>query len=186
MTEKIRVELARSNINCLVESKHWKNIASVHLVFPDIENFYGVQARHTTKKGIVIKIETNSPEWKIKTETLVVSGFGEMYPVLCTDIGALFADKIDAITKKDRARHLYDIIFMLSRGYSVDARVLKALGIKEEPMKVLAERAARYTSSELKKLAEQIRPFLFDEKEAELILNAPAVIMQLLANRAHQ
>ena len=132
------------------------------------------------EEGMVIKVETNVPNWDIKKETQVITGFGEMFPIVSTDKGALFSDKIDALTKKTRGRHLYDIIFMLSNKYPFSQRVIDALGIKDEPLTLVEERVASFSKAELKKQAETLRPFLFDEKEADLIVNAHAIVPQLV------
>ncbi len=110
----------------------------------------------------------------------MVSGFGNMFPGVCTQSGALFADKIDALIKKNRARHLFDIMFMLSKKYPIDMSVLKALGIKDSPLEAILKRVKSFSTVELKKLAEQIRPFLFEESEADLIVHAHDVIPQLI------
>src|SRR5205814_8304211 len=102
--------------------------------FPENEEDYEVVYPHRRKEGIMIKFEANQPKWKIQTESLVITGFGNMFPVACTHSGALFADKIDALIKKNRARHLFDIMFMLSKKYPIYANVLKALGIKDPPL----------------------------------------------------
>jgi predicted nucleotidyltransferase component of viral defense system len=96
----------------------------------------------------------------------------------------LFADKIDALVKKNRGRHLYDIIFMLSNKYPIDRKVLKALGIKEDPLDLINKRVKGFARSELKRQAEVLRPFLFDEKEADLIINAHDTIPLLLKKYA--
>lgn len=177
---KIHVALGKEGVNVKLDFSHWENIFVAELVFPDIEKNYGVVSANSKKEGIMIKVEVNRPRWKIKTETLVISGFGFMYPVICTDKGALFADKIDALVKKNRARHLFDIIFMLSKKYRADKDVLKALGITEPPFDVILKRVNSFSLQELRKQAESLRPFLFDENEAELIVNAPAIVKQLI------
>ena len=125
-------------------------------------------------------METNRPKWKIKSETQVISGFGEFFPCICTDRGALFADKIDALTKKSRGRHLYDIMFMLSNKFPIDRNILKTFGIKDDPIKVISNRIKELSKTELKKQAETLRPFLFEESEAELLVNAHDIIPPLL------
>ena len=103
-----------------------------------------------------------------------------MYPVVCTSLGALFADKVDALARKNRARHLYDIIFMLSQDHPIDRDVLDALGLKADPLSLIAEKVKSLSVVDLKKLAEELRPFLFDENEACLIINAHTIIPQLI------
>lgn len=178
--EQIRGALGKEGLTAKLEFGHWGNILVAELIFPDIERTYGIVSPNSKKEGIVIKVETNLPAWEIKTETLAISGFGYIYPVVCTDRGALFADKIDALIKKNRARHLFDIIFMLSQKYPVDMNVFHSFKISDEPFAAILKRVADLSPQELKKQAESLRPFLFDENEAELIVNAPVIVKQLI------
>lgn len=110
----------------------------------------------------------------------MISGFGLMYPVVCTYKGALFADKIDAVIKKNIARHLYDIIFMVAHKFPIDRKVLKSLGLGDNPLSLIEKRVKEFTEKEIKNMAESLKPFLFDEKEVELVLKAKEIIPQLL------
>lgn len=179
--EETKIGLSRLGIKSKLEFDHWDNIFAAKLIFPEIEKQYNVVSPYSKKEGIVIKVETNKPKWKIKTVTQMVSGFGEFYPCICTDIGALFADKIDALIKKNRGRHLYDIIFMLANKYPIDKNVLRVLGIKKNPLEVISQRVNNLTITELKKQAEALRPFLFEESDANLIINAHDIIPSLIA-----
>ena len=179
--KNIHSSLKKEGLDIQLAFGHWDHLLVAEFVFPTIEKYYGVVSPNTREKGIVIKIEANQPRWKIKTETLVASGFGNMFPVVCTESGALFADKIDALIKKNRARHLFDIIFMLSKKYPIDTRVLKKfLAIKDPPLDAILKRVKAFSAAELKKQAESLRPFLFEESEAGLIIHAPEVIAQLI------
>ena len=68
--------------------------------------------------------------------------------------------------------------------YSIDKSILKKLGIKQDPMKVVLERVNRLSETELKKQAEILRPFLFDGSEADLIINAKVIIPSLIERYA--
>ncbi|MBI4712432.1 MAG: nucleotidyl transferase AbiEii/AbiGii toxin family protein [Planctomycetes bacterium] len=177
---KIAAELKRVGLNARPAFDHWDNIYAAKLVFPDVEKSYNIISRYSGKTGIMIKLETNKPHWQIKSETEMVAGFGEFYPCRCTQRGALFADKIDALAKKQRVRHLYDIIFMLANNYPVSQAVLGSLGIKKDPLDAIADRVAKFTGPELAKQAETLRPFLFDEREADLLANAHVIIPGLI------
>ena len=179
--KKVKLELSRLNIDSEVKFEHWKEIYSAKLILPDIEKNYNVISKYSKKAGIIIKVETNRPKWKIKKESLVVSGFGEIYPCICTDSGALFADKIDALDKKGRARHLYDIIFMLANKYPIDKAVLSVLNIEGDPLETIIKTVERFSAAELKKQAESLRPFLFEESEADLIINAHRIIPSMVS-----
>ena len=71
-------------------------------------------------------------------------------------------------------------MFMLSKKYPIDARVLKSLGVDDPPLEAILKRINSFSSAELKKQAESLRPFLFDENEAELLVNAQTIVPQLI------
>lgn len=179
-THVIARELKRLNIQCVVEFRHWKNIYASDLIFPEVEKEYRIVSEHSRKEGLVIKFETNSPKWKIEPQTEVISGFSELIPCQCTQRGALFADKIDALLTKTRGRHLYDIIFMLAQNYPVDIKVLRALGYNKDPLELILGRVKEFSARELKAQAQALRPFLFEEADAELIASAHSIIPSML------
>ncbi len=176
----IAQELKRLNIQCIVEFRHWKNIYAADLIFPEVEKEYRIVSKHSRKEGLVVKFETNSPQWKLEPQTEVISGFSELYPCQCTQKGALFADKIDALLTKTRGRHLYDIIFMLAQGYPIDIEVLRFLGYREDPLDLILNRVKEFSAHELNVQAQALRPFLFEEADAELIANAHSIIPSML------
>jgi len=181
LLEKVEVELKRIGMVLKVSFSHWGSMYVARLIFPEIEKGYNVISKYSKKEGIVIKVEANKLKKSINTETQVITGFGEFYPCICTDKAVLFADKIDALNKKNRGRHLYDVMFMLSNRFPIDRDFLKhALGIKKDPLDAISERVESFTRAELKKQAEILRPFLFDEAEANMIEKASNIIPSLL------
>lgn len=184
LLKKIKIELKRSNISSEVKFNHWDNMYVAKITFPELEKIYSVVSKYSKKQGIVIKVETNKPKYKIETETEVIAGFGEVYPCICTAKGILFADKIDALTKKRRGRHIYDIIFMLSNKYPIDKKALLYLGIKEDPLEFILKSIRSFSKIELKNQAESLKPFLFDESGSGLIANARDIIPSLLEKYA--
>jgi predicted nucleotidyltransferase component of viral defense system len=176
----LQTELKRLNIRCEVKFRHWGQIFAASLVFSEIEERYGVISKFSRKAGIVIKVETNRPAWLIKKETAVISGYGEIFPCLCTDKGSLFADKIDALMKKKRGRHLYDIIFMLSNRFPVNNAVSSSLDLGDAPLKILLDGVMRFSRAELKRQAESLKPFLFEESESDWIIEAHQIVPSLI------
>jgi len=177
---KITMGIKKEGFNVNLNFEHWQNMLVAEFIFPAVEREYGISSRNTKKEGVVIKLEVNIPRWTIEREILMVSGFGQMFTVGCTQKGALFADKIDALLKKTRARHLFDILFMLSQKYPIDMKVLRSVGVKESPLEVIMHRVDGFSNAELKLQADNLRPFLFDENEAEMIVNAKTIIRQLI------
>jgi predicted nucleotidyltransferase component of viral defense system len=180
LLKKVKNELKRIGLKPELEFSHWENLCVAKLIFPQIEQIYKAKSKYSKKEGIIIKIESFLLEQKINTETEVATGFGQFYPCISTDKSILFADKIDALRKKNRGRHIYDIIFMLSNKYTIDKSRLKALGINTEPFKIIAERINDFSKKELKKQADSLQPFLFDETQADLVKNAQTIIPSLL------
>lgn len=180
LMNKVTTELSRIGTSIALQFAHWDHILVAKLIFPDVERFYNIVSKYSKKAGIIIKMDTNRPKWMIKRETQVISGFGEVYPCICTDISALFADKIDALVKKKRGRHLYDIIFLLSNKFKIDREVLKALDIKEDPLDLVLSRIKNLSKKELKRQGEILRPFLFEENDTKLIIQAHDVIPKLV------
>lgn len=178
--ETVKDGLRKSGIKSVIRFAHWGSMCVAKLIFPDIERAYNVISKYSKKEGIIIKIEANKSKFNIRTETHVISGFGEFYPCICTDRGILFADKIDALGKKNRGRHIYDVIFMLSNGFPIDGKFLNNLGIKKPPLEAILNPIRNFSKIELKKQAEILRPFLFDENEADLVVNAHDIIPSLL------
>ena len=182
LAKTVSKELARLGFESDVSFSYWDGIYACQLNFGEVEKAYNIVSKYAKKQGMVIKLETNTLRRKAGKEPQAISGFGELFPCICTERGFLFADKIDALLKKNRARHLYDIIFMLSNNFPIDLKAMKALGINQDPLRVISKAVAGFSNSELKRQAEHLRPFLFEENEADLITNAHHIISSLLHN----
>lgn len=172
--------LEREGVRNEVKFSHQEKMFIAKLGFPEIEKQYGVISKFSRKKGIIIKIEASVRESPFSLETSVISGFGMFFPCVCTFRGILFADKIDAFVKKRRGRDIYDVMFMLSRKFPVDRKFLSYLGIKGDPLEVLKEEAGKISVEELERQAEILKPFLFDEEEAEMVKRAYEIIPLLV------
>jgi predicted nucleotidyltransferase component of viral defense system len=178
--DNLRIKLAKVGIKTRIKFAHRDIIFTAKILFPEIENYYNIVSKYSKKEGIMIKLEVNTNKEDVKSETEVVSGFGETFPCLCTNRAMQFADKIEALLKKRRGRHLYDIIFMLSNKFPIDKETLKNLGIMQEPLDVILNRVRSLSLDELTKQANILRPFLFDESEANLVKSAHKIVPKLI------
>jgi hypothetical protein len=70
---------------------------------------------------------------------------------------------------------------MLSNKYPVDRNVLKHLKIENNPLEAIKERIKALTVADLRHQAETLRLFLFEENEANLIIQAKTVVPSLIA-----
>jgi hypothetical protein len=87
--------------------------------------------------------------------------------------GALLSEKLSALLSRTRGRYIYDILFMLRKRFPFDREVLYANNIREEPKKLILNYLSGLPEKELKRLAEQVKPFLFREDDILLVLRAP-------------
>ncbi|MGE3062895.1 MAG: nucleotidyl transferase AbiEii/AbiGii toxin family protein [bacterium] len=179
---RIAGELQKYNIKTKLDFDKRENLFTAGIHFTDIEEAYGLSG---SRRGvIVIKFETAVPEWKINNSQRVINGYGETFIANCLDESILMADKIDAIHKKPRGRHIYDIIYLLSKKTEPDKKVLKGYGYKEVWCEVLLKRFNEFTDSELKKFADQLGPFLFDEDEKNKIIDAKKIVSALVSQNS--
>jgi len=160
--------------------EHRGHLSVARLSFPGLEKYYGIDPVRARAGGLMIKMETNRPVWKRDAEPKIVAGFGETVPAPCTPLPVLMADKIDAIIRKNMGRHLYDLAVLLGRKISVDTLVWRKLGGEGDPLNHLLERIKDLPAAELKRMAESLRPFLFDEREAKLVSDAGVIFPELV------
>lgn len=180
MGDNLRIKLDKVGIKSRIKFTHRDIIFIAKILFPEIENQYNTVSKYSKKEGIMIKLEVNTNKEDVKSETEVVSGFGETYPCLCTNRSIQFADKVDALLKKRRGRHLYDIIFMLSNRFPIDTKTLEKLGVKQDPLDAILGRVQTFSKDELTKQANILRLFLFDESEANLVKSAHKIVPKLI------
>lgn len=129
---------------------------------------------------LMVKIELNRPKFKLPTETRVLSAYGEMFPAVLMERGAMLAEKIAALLERKLGRDIYDTFFMLGNKFSVDENVLSARGIKGDYRQIVSDRIKSFSEEELKQLASKLEPFLFDSEQAKLVRDAPKFIDQFL------
>ena len=130
---------------------------------------------------IMIKIEVNQPKWPLPVESHVLSLYGYSFSAILMSKGALFSEKLSALLSKRRGRYIYDILFMLRRGFPFDREILSANNIPEEPGTLILNYLSEIPEKELKRLAEQLKPFLFREDDIELVLKAPVYAEKFLS-----
>ena len=177
VSEFVKEELKRENIYSEVSFEHRGKLSSTTFVFKNVLEYY----RIIDKRGsLAVKFEANRPIFKLETESVTLSSFGEIFPVTMMSRGSLFAEKIDALRHIKEGRHIYDIIIMLSKRFPISEDVLKANGITEEPKKIILETIGEFSASELERLAIGLRPFLFNEEEFNLVVNAKRIVKDLL------
>jgi len=105
-------------------------------------------------------------------QTIILDGIYNFSAILMSK-GALLSEKLSALMSRRRGRYIYDVLFMLKKGFPFDRDVLYANNIGGEPRTVVLNYLSGLSEKELKRLAEQVKPFLFREDDIELVLKAP-------------
>ncbi len=169
--ERVEMNLSQEGFSPTIYYKRRATMLIASLNFPGVMRDYGIVNRRGG--DIMIKIEVNKPEWGLSTESHVLSLYGYNFSAILMSKGALLSEKISALLSRKRGRYIYDILFMLRKKFPFDREVLYANNIREEPKNLILNYLSGLSEKELKKLAEQVKPFLFREDDIELILKAP-------------
>lgn len=171
--------LSHEGFSPRVSYKQRGDLSVVFLDFPDVMEQYDII--NSLGEGMMIKVEINHPKWKLNTESHVISLYGYNFSAILMSRGALLSEKLCALLKRKRGRYIYDILFMLRKGFPFDREVLYANDITEDPKKLLLDYLSNLNEKELKRLAEQVKPFLFKDDDIELILKAPLYAEKFLS-----
>lgn len=177
--EQVERNLSLEGFSPMVSYKTRYNLHIAALNFPGLMREYGII--NGRGSDIMIKIEVNSPEWHLSTESHVLSQYGYNFSAILMSKGALLSEKLSALMSRKRGRYIYDLLFMLRKKFPFDRGVLYANNIREEPKKLILRYLSEIPEKEFRKLAEQVKPFLFREDEIELVLKAPQYGEKFLA-----
>jgi len=155
-----------------------KGLYIAYINFPDVMQQYNI----TDQRGIdlMVKLEVNQPQWPLKTQAHVLSLYGFNYTATVMAESSLITEKLCAMLNRNRGRDVYDLLFMLKKKFPFDRRILKVNGFTEKPDRLIIQRLQKLEEKELRRLALQVKPFLFREDNAELVLKAPEYAKKFL------
>lgn len=162
------------------ESKN--GLFTAYIDFPDVMPQYGIADQRGL--SLMVKLEVNQPSWPLETTTHALSYYGYSYAATVMSDPALITDKLCAMLERSRGRDIYDLLFLLKKGFPFDERVLKARKhSQKKPEELIRSHLSNLGAKELKRLAAQIRPFLFKEEDAILVERAPEYAERYLEKR---
>lgn len=169
--ERVKMNLSLEGFSPRISYKKSDNLFIASLNFPPVMKEYEVINRRSG--DIMIKIEVNSPEWPLSTESHVMSLYGYTFSAILMSKGALLSEKLSAFLSRRRGRYVYDVLFILRKRFPFDRVVLYANNIREGPKEMILNYLSGIPEKELRRLAEQVKPFLFREDDIEIFLKAP-------------
>ncbi|MBL7081298.1 MAG: nucleotidyl transferase AbiEii/AbiGii toxin family protein [Candidatus Omnitrophica bacterium] len=169
--EAVTKDISKEGFSVALSQGRRNNLFVANLVFDDVIEKYGI----SDKRGIslMIKVEINRPKWELITESRVLSMYGYNFTAVLMSKGNLLSEKVCALFHRKRGRDIYDTLFMLKKKFPFNENVLKVNEISLPVKGALLAYLKSMSEKELKRLSEQVRPFLFKEDEIELILKAP-------------
>jgi len=169
--EGVSKDLSKEGFSIATSKSRRNNLFTANLLFNDVIGKYGI----FDKRGmnLMIKIEINRPKWELITDSKVLSMYGYNFTSVLMSKGNLLSEKVCALFNRKRGRDIYDTLFMLKRKFPFNENVLKANNIRLPVKDTLLIYLKGMDGKELKRLANQVKPFLFKEDGIELILKAP-------------
>lgn len=176
----IAVSIRNEGLKAGIKRKDIYNIYSARINFESVMQDYGL--RDTRGEDIIIKIEANNPVWKMEYEPLALPAFGLLFTALLMTKGSLLAEKTHAFIHRCRGRDIYDVLSMLRLKFPLDKRMFLAKNIGDNPKEALLNKFRSLEKEQLRKLSNQVAPFLFKEGDADLIKNAAFYGQELLKN----
>jgi hypothetical protein len=178
----VKKDLLKEGFSTDISISRRNNLFIAKILFSDVIQLYGISDGRSSE--LMIKIEVNRPGWELNTESSVISMYGYNFASILMGRGNLFSEKFLALLNRKRGRDIYDTLFMLRKKFPFNENVLKVNDIKLPVEETLLEYLNSISEKELKRLADQVRPFLFNEDDAELIINAPLYGKAFLDNYA--
>jgi len=127
---------------------------------------------------IVIQIDTTPQNFKFKADSFLLDKFDVFGNILVVPVSLLLSQKISAFLNRKtvKGRDIFDISFLLQKEVKPDlnytSQKLKLIDNKD----IVEALINKVNTLDLKKIASDVIPFLFNSDEAERIYNFTSVI----------
>lgn len=161
-------------------SNRFSNAFRCLIKFPGI--FYQYNLSGHTREKMTIQLDTETQNIDYKAQSVLISNFDILLKIRAVPADILLAQKILAILKRSRpmGRDFFDVIFLFSKTkpnyhYLIEKMRLKDNNYLEEIRKILLKKCDELN---FKKLAADVKPFLFHSDDAQRILLFPEMIQQ--------
>jgi len=150
-----------------------------YIRFPNLLFQEGLSG-HSEEK-ILIQLDTEPQQYEYEPEIYILNRFDILSRVNITPINILLAQKCYAVLnrKRNKGRDFFDIVFLLGKGAKPDYKyVYQKTGIQspEALQKALLQLCSEIN---MKEMAMDVSPFLFDPREAQKVQLFPEYIQQV-------
>lgn len=147
-----------------------------YIKFPGLLHRSGLSG-HSRQK-LLIQLDTEDQGYAYPPDLRFINRFDVFFSLPTTPMTVLLAQKFHAVfnRRQPKGRDFYDISFLMGRGIRPDYRYLELkMGIPD-PEHLREKILDHCQSLDLRHLAEDVRPFLFDPADVRRILQFPEFI----------
>lgn len=141
-----------------------------YIKFPQILFDEGL-SNHKEEK-ILIQLDTEAHDFEFTPDKPILNKFDVFTPINATPKSLLLSQKFYAVLnrKRNKGRDFFDIVFLLGQNVSPDFTYLEQkVGIKT-PENLKQAISEKCSTLNMKEMADDVRPFLFESKDEKKIL----------------
>jgi len=134
-----------------------------------------------SEEKILIQLDTEPQHYDFKPELYILNRFEILTRINITPINLLLAQKCYAVLnrKRNKRRDFFDIVFLLGKGAKPDYDYLfQKTGI-QNPKALQKTLLTHCAEINMKEMAMDVSPFLFDPREAQKVQLFPEYIQQV-------
>jgi len=178
ITNHVKVELGRLGYE--VEMRNVERGAyHCYIRFPELLYREGLSGHKEEK--ILIQLDTEPQNFDFEPDRPIINKFDVFTKINSTPKDLLLAQKFYAVInrKRNKGRDFYDIVFLLGQGQIPNYGYLKAkMGVQEpeELRKLILEKCSVLN---MKEMAMDVKPFLFDPKDEKKVILFPNYLEQV-------
>ena len=168
LAQLIEKELSLDGYTVVIKNV-FKGAYHCHITFPGLLFRQGMSGHK--EERILIQIDAEPQEYSYAPDKFLINKFGIFRYINTVPPALLLSQKILACLrrKREKGRDFFDVVFLMSKT-APDYDYLKKkaeIGTKEDLVKALKERVR---SINMKALAQDVEPFLFDSAQKDRIL----------------
>jgi predicted nucleotidyltransferase component of viral defense system len=149
-----------------------------YIRFPEL--LYNEGISNHKKEKILIQLDTESHEYDYIPDQPVLNKFDVFTQINATPGDILLAQKFFAVInrKKNKGRDFFDIVFLLGRGITTNYDYLEAKTGITNPDALRSVVLKKCNKIDMKEMAADVKPFLFDPKDEKKIILFPEYLKQ--------
>lgn len=151
-----------------------------YIRFPNLLYQEGLSG-HTEEK-ILIQLDTEPQFYAFTPESYILNRFDILVRIPTTPADLLLAQKCYAVLnrKRNKGRDFFDILFLLGKGCKPDYHYLhQKIGINS-PETLKSALSSQCATIDMREMAEDVSPFLFNPGDAQKVSLFPDYIRQVL------